>query len=54
MMIYFGSRERTVTDWTHLLDEADPRFKLRNYKAASSQPNVIITVGWEVERGPVS
>ena len=51
MMIFFGSRERTVNDWTHLLSEADPKFELRDFKAASSQPNVIITVSWGLERG---
>ena len=54
MMIFFGSRERTVSDWTHLLGEADPRFELRDSKAASSHANVIISVSWEPERGSVS
>ena len=47
MMIYFGSRERTVDDWTYLLAKADPRFKLKHSKAASGQANVIISVDWE-------
>ncbi|KAL8658927.1 MAG: hypothetical protein Q9202_007360 [Teloschistes flavicans] len=47
MMIYFGSRERTVNDWIKLLGEVSPRFKLRGSKAAPRQANVIIDVVWE-------
>ena len=54
MMIFFGSRERTISDWTHLLGEADPRFELKDFKAASSQPNVIISVSWEPKRDSVN
>ena len=44
MLIYFGSRERTVNDWKHLLGKADKRFRLKDAQAASGQANVIISV----------
>lgn len=48
MLIYFGSRERTVNDWKYLLDKADKRFRLKDSKAALGQANVIISVIWDV------
>ena len=47
MLIYFGSRERTVGDWTSLLGKADARFRLKNSKATSRQANIIISVVWD-------
>lgn len=47
MLVYFGSRERTVNDWTYLLGKADERFKLNDAHAASGQANVIISVVWD-------
>ncbi len=49
MLVYFGSRERSVGDWTLLLREVDSRFKLKSHRAASRQANVIIVVTWEQE-----
>ncbi|KAL8782579.1 MAG: hypothetical protein Q9213_005257 [Squamulea squamosa] len=46
MMIYFGSRERTVDEWRTLLGEVDPRFRIQGFKAASGQANIIIDVVW--------
>ena len=48
MLIYFGSRERTVDDWKYLLDKVDGRFIIEGFNAASGQTNVIISVRWDV------
>ena len=47
MLVYFGSRERTVGDWAFLLGKVDGRFRIKDSKAASGQPNVIISVIWD-------
>ncbi len=46
MLVYFGSRERTLEDWRALLTAADPRFVLLNVKVAANQPNTILEVAW--------
>lgn len=46
-LTYFGSRERTVDDWSILLNKAHPRFKIRGSRAAPSQVNVVIDIIWE-------
>jgi hypothetical protein len=45
-MIYFGSRERTLEEWRHLLNEADERFELITTGRAELEPNTIFVVGW--------
>jgi hypothetical protein len=47
MLIYFGSRERTLDEWSVLLQAADPRYFLRGVKQVAGQPNTILDVGWE-------
>ena len=32
MLIFFGARERTLEDWTEIVEKASPKFQLR-YKA---------------------
>ena len=49
MLIYCGSRERTIDDWAVLLGKADPSFKIEAYRAASGQPNTIVVVRWDPE-----
>ena len=53
MLVYFGSRERTVGDWAFLLGKIDGRFRIKDSKAASGQANVIISVIWDatLEKG---
>ncbi|PVH97041.1 S-adenosyl-L-methionine-dependent methyltransferase, partial [Periconia macrospinosa] len=46
MMIYFGSRERTLDEWRHLLKEADERYELITVGQAEKEPNTIFVVGW--------
>ena len=46
MLVFFGSRERTLEDWKALLREADPRFELVKTTRASDQPNTILEVAW--------
>lgn len=45
MMIYFGSRERTIGEWEDLLKKADRRFNLLGIRA-STGPNMILDVMW--------
>lgn len=51
MMIYFGSRERTVEDWRYLLSEVHPQFEIQGSKAATGQANVVIDVIWKRPTG---
>jgi hypothetical protein len=46
MMIYFGSRERTLGEWKQLIGEADERFELVTMGRAEREPNTIFVVGW--------
>lgn len=41
MMIYFGSGERTVEDWSKLLGVVSPRFEIQGPKTVSGQANVL-------------
>ena len=47
MLIFFGSRERSIADWRELLETADPRFKLVDVATTSDQPNAMLQVRWE-------
>ena len=47
MLVFFGSRERTLSDWRELLEAADPRLKLVDFDVALDQPNTILRVAWE-------
>ena len=54
MLVYFGSRERTIGEWIELLNTADPRFVLRRATGDPRQPNTILEIGWQDdERGIV-
>jgi hypothetical protein len=46
MLIYFGSRERTIDEWKGLLKEADARFELVVIGTAENEPNTIFVVEW--------
>ncbi|KAL8949573.1 MAG: hypothetical protein Q9222_004332 [Ikaeria aurantiellina] len=45
MMVFFGSRERTLKEWEALLKEADTRFHLLGARGGKG-PNMILDVGW--------
>ena len=46
MLVFFGSRERTLEEWRGLLGEADGRFRLRGVRRARERPNVVLDVEW--------
>jgi len=46
MLSYFGSRERTVSDWDLLFKEADERFELKNAIGLNG-PGFILEVWWK-------
>jgi len=46
MLVYFGSRERTLGEWDGLLKTADPRFELERTTKAADQANMILVVAW--------
>jgi len=46
MLSYFGSRERTVSDWGLLFKEADERFELKNAIDLNG-PGFILEVWWK-------
>jgi hypothetical protein len=46
MLIYFGSRERTIIEWKELLYKADPRYELQTVNADPKKPNTLLEVGW--------
>ena len=51
MLIYFGSRERTVGEWREMLAEADERFELIRASRDPRQPNTLLEVGWRDGHG---
>ena len=51
MLVFFGSRERTLEEWRALLGEADVRFVLRGVSRARERPNVVLDVEWMGEGG---
>ena len=51
MLVFFGSRERTLEEWRALLGEADKRFVLRGVSRARERPNVVLDVEWMGEGG---
>ena len=53
MLIFFGSRERTVEEWRKMLGEADGRFELVGVKTKKSLPNTILEVLWVGGEGKV-
>ena len=46
MLVFFGSRERTVSDWEKLLNAADPHFRLANVNRSPHHPNSILEIVW--------
>jgi hypothetical protein len=46
MLAYFGSRERTISEWAELLKKADPRFKLEKTERAPGEASTILDVIW--------
>lgn len=48
MLVFFGSRERTLEEWREMLAAADERFRLVGAKTARGQPNTILEVAWDV------
>lgn len=51
MLIYFGSRERTIDDWASLLSKVHPQFEIQGSVAVKGQANVIIDVVWKRPTG---
>lgn len=47
MLIYFGSRERTVAEWREILRLADPRFELTCVHRDPKQPNALLEISWK-------
>jgi hypothetical protein len=47
MLIYFGSPERTISEWKELLSKADPRYKLQAVHADPKKPNTLLEIGWK-------
>ncbi|KAL8936665.1 MAG: hypothetical protein Q9211_004069 [Gyalolechia sp. 1 TL-2023] len=45
MLTYFGSRERTITEWEQLLQDADRRFRFQEVRQGQG-PNMILDVVW--------
>ncbi|KAL8934423.1 MAG: hypothetical protein Q9216_005923 [Gyalolechia sp. 2 TL-2023] len=50
MLIFFGSRERTIREWEKLLQEADGRFRLQGVREGKG-PNMILDVMWVTTTG---
>ncbi len=48
MLIYFGSYERTISQWRDMLQEADPRFHLVTIGRDEKELNTIFVVEWWV------
>ena len=46
MLIFFGSRERSLREWEEMLKKADPRYKLVKATQAEDQPSTILDVEW--------
>ncbi|KAK0702003.1 S-adenosyl-L-methionine-dependent methyltransferase [Lasiosphaeria miniovina] len=47
MMAMFNSKERTMDEWTGLVAEADPRFRLRSVVQLPASPIGLIEFTWE-------
>ena len=46
MLTYFGSRERTVDDWSNILHEASPNFNLASATRLSNSTQWLLDVTW--------
>nr|POE49519.1 o-methyltransferase bik3 [Quercus suber] len=46
MLTYFGSREKSIADWKAILEEADPRFLLRDAIKPTHDINYVLDVEW--------
>lgn len=49
MLVFFGSRERTLDEWRSLLHTADPRFHLVDVNISPYYPSAILDVVWDKE-----
>ena len=47
MMSLFNSREREEGDWTHLIQDADPRFRIVGARKPQEGTMGVIEVVWE-------
>lgn len=46
MLTLFGARERTLKDWTTVIEEADSMFDVRYAKSNAGPPSNIIDITW--------